>query len=478
VYNSIGSEVTINHHLHDYISSRPGQPYNEDNWMIRNYPMVSLRSAGTLSYMAAGRIKGKPHVIGEYYSPYPNQYNVEHWTLLPAWGAYQDWDGVFMGYYARSAGELFADSLPNFFRNGGDVYSFGNNPAVLAVVPFASTMFREALIKPAEYTATLTHDPDDVWLYPAFVGNRVPYGVDGNLEVNVFTQMKLEQSFNQAKHKVAAEYPYVADTAAKLSDTKELRWDQGSGRFTVTTPYLYAACGLYTTDTAQFPTFSVTRTDRPSKREHLSVYLYPLDTTAIDATHDALMTIATRAQNTGVTWVDSNGWAKNFGSKPTVVSAPTLHVQFVSDLDSVFVYPLDNRGQQTGVKLIASRLGETNRFFLNYDVQFREALWYRVVHKAADINQGVDDRGAEVAVLLSPNPASEYTTIRYSGIGNATYRVFDALGRVVHTESTMRSIGEDQVSLRIDCSHLPVGSYTVVFQAGANTTTRPLHILR
>lgn len=478
IYTTLGSDVSVNHFNHDYAGSRPNQAYTDSTWMVRNNPMVALRSAGTLPYLTAGRIKGKPHVIGEYFAPYPNQHNVEQWTLVPAWGAYQDWDGLFMGFYARASGELFADSLPNFFRGGGDPYSFGNNPAVLAIAPFAAKMFRDGFVKPAEYTATLTHDPDDVWLYPAFVGGRGAYGVEGNIESNIFTQMKLDQSFNQPKHKVAAEYPYVADTAAKVSDSKELRWDEGLGRFTVTTPYLYAACGLYTTDSASFPGFSFARTDKPSKPEHLTVYLYPLDTNVIEASRDMVMAIGTRAQNSGVVWRDSLGWDKNFGTKPTVISAPQMHIEFVSELDSVFVYPIDNRGRMTETRLIASRIGETNRFYLNFDAQFRNALWYRIVSKGAPLAVG-DDRSSSksVSITVTPNPAVERATVRYRGTGKPMCSLFDALGRAILVNSAPRYVTADDIRFDFDCSVLSAGHYSVVVQDGATSYVRALRVV-
>lgn len=478
IYTSIGSDVTVSRQLHDYYSGRPGLPNTDSTWMVRNNPMVNLRSAGTLPLLSAGRIKGKPHMIGEYTTPYVNQHNVEHWTLLPAWGAYQDWDGLFLGSYARSSGELFADSLPNFYRGGGDVYSFGNNPAVLAVAPFAARLFRDGIVKSADFMATLTHVPDDVWLYPVFTPARGTYGVEGNIEANIFTQMKIEQSFNAVKHKVAAEYPYVADTLPKVSDSKELRWDEGSGRFTVTTPYLYAAAGLYTSDTVKFPTFSVSRTDKPTRAEHFTVYLYPLDTADIATSHDALMTIATRAQNTGITWVDSNGWGKNFGRKPTVVSAPTLYVEFVSDLDSVFVYPLDNTGAQTDIRLQASRIGETDRFYLNFDMQARKALWYRVVHKANEDPSAVDGEEAPVIISLSPNPATDRAVIRYQGERIPQVKIVDMLGRVVPIAVTSRWVGARDLRITLDCGALSAGRYAVLINDGANAVTRSLQILR
>lgn len=486
VYTALSSDVVDVHTSFDFVTSRiGGAPYGDSAWRVGNNTTVKNKASASLPFMMANGIKGKPIIVGEYITPYANQFGAEQYVILPAWARHQDWDGLFMGYYSVLRGGIFADSLPNWFKTGGgtlDAYTIAHNPSIMSLMPFAAKVFRDSILKLAEYNETLTHVKDDVQLWPTFTSARGTYGVEGGLEANVYTQMQIRQSFNQTKHKVAAEYPYVADTATKISDTKEVWWDQTNGRFKVTTPTFYSACGLFAKDTASFPLFSYVRKDVAADgKEMFALYYMSADTTPLANATTALLSFSTRAQNTGLTWIDSNGWTKNFGTKPVVVSAPTLRCMFTSKLDSVIVTPLDSVGRERSYSWIAGRIGTTNQFVIELDPTVTKSFWYKVEHKVAEPTsvQNVVVPTDYLAVRANPI-TNNMGSIQYRASVGERIRIslYDMLGREVAVLVNGSVSNGSSVVTNFDTSSLTAGSYLVVMQTETNMITKRLSVIQ
>ncbi len=486
VYTALTSDVVDVHSTFDFIASRIGGiPYGDSAWRVGNNTTVKSKSSASLPFIMGNGIKGKPMIVGEYLTPYANQFGAEQYVILPAWARHQDWDGLFMGYYSATRGGNFADSLPNWFKTGAgtiDAYTIAHNPSVATLLPFAARVFRDSIVKRAEYDQTITHVKDDIQLWSAFLGGRGPYGVDGNMEANIYTQMQIRQSFNQTTHKVAAEYPYVADTATKISDTKEMWWDQTNGRFKVTTPNYYGACGLYAKDTASFPNFSFVRKDAAADgKEMIALYYMSADTTPLATATTALLSFSTRAQNTGITWIDSNGWTKNFGNKPVIVSAPTVRCIFTSELDSVLITPLDSIGRERSYTWVASRIGTTDQFSIELDPTITKSFWYKVEHRIA-VPASVEGKSTGTNYLaLKANPITGntgYIQYRAAEGERVTISMYDMLGReVAILLNGMISNGASSF-VSFQTNLLPAGSYMLMMHSAGNTTTQRVSLIK
>ncbi len=486
VYTALTSDVVDVHTSFDFVTSRVGgAPYGDSAWRVGNNTTVKSKSSASLPFMMANGIKGKPIIVGEYITPYANQFGAEQYVILPAWARHQDWDGLFMGYYSVLRGGLLADSLPNWFKTGGgtiDAYTIAHNPSLMSLMPFAAKVFRDSIVKLAEYNQTITHVKDDIQLWPTFLAGRGSFGVEGNIEGNIYTQMQTRQSFNQTTHKVAAEYPYVADTAVKISDTKEIWWDQTNGRFKVTTPNYYAACGLYAKDTASFPNFSFVRKDAAADgKEMIALYYMSADTTPLATATTALLSFSTRAQNTGLTWIDSNGWTKNFGNKPVIVSAPTVRCVFTSELDSVLVTPLDSIGRERSYTWVASRIGTTNQFSIELDPTVTKSFWYKVEHRIADPKSVDGGTITPEYLTLRANPISGntgYIQYRASEGSAVTICLYDMLGREVAVLADGIISNGASTLTSFQTNSLPAGGYMLVMRSAGNTITQRVSLIK
>lgn len=82
--------------------SFPGRAWDGNNWYLHNRALVNYIDKEILIKLASKRVYGKPFTVSEYNHPYPNQYAAEGLPLLAAFGAFQDWDGIFPFAYSHS----------------------------------------------------------------------------------------------------------------------------------------------------------------------------------------------------------------------------------------------------------------------------------------------------------------------------------------------------------------------------------------
>src|SRR5258708_26255761 len=98
--------------------------------------------------MARQRVKGKPHNVTEYQHPAPNTYNSESVLLAAAYGALQDWDGIWFFAYSTTT----ADYTTGWFDRGGDPGKMANNL-------IAAALFRRRAVPPAHHEILLAFPP-------------------------------------------------------------------------------------------------------------------------------------------------------------------------------------------------------------------------------------------------------------------------------------------------------------------------------
>lgn len=460
IYKASGGDIAEHQTGWDYISARPGEAYTDSTWMVRNIPMVKSLSAGTFYNMSANAVAGKAFIV-EHSTPWMNQHLAEHLVTLPAFASYQDWDGIFLGPFATFRTDLSATRLPNQFVSEGGFSSLAKNPAVLSLLPSASYAFRNQVIKPASVEDTLTHEMSDVWLYPVHNGYRGFYGVEGYLYPNAATAFRMRQSFGAKTKRVAAEYPYLPDTAVKQFDGDEIVWDQTNGLFTVRTGYLNAGTGF----------FSGTFVDRDIRidridggKDALSYYLIEHPESQ---SYRYFLTASTRAQNSNLSWAsDSLSFAKDFGTGPTVLSSATLQLFFpepatVGWRTKVVVQPLGADDKPLG-----DSIESWNPVTL--DQQLVQSPWFAFYYMFVP-EQSVSAT-ASISASLYPNPASDKLTVLASE-STGTIRVVNMLGQTLSVSKL------DGTASSIDVSPLAPGAYTVIIETANGTKVLPLRKL-
>ena len=110
-------------------------------WVTENIPQVNCPTSDwNMASIAARRVEGRPFTVSEYNNPYPNFCGTEGQLLYHAYGAYQDWDGVYQYTYNCCPNE--PDHVEYFF-------SMVARTDVLAHMPACAALYLRGDVRPA-----------------------------------------------------------------------------------------------------------------------------------------------------------------------------------------------------------------------------------------------------------------------------------------------------------------------------------------
>lgn len=116
----------------------PGKPWDPEHWTIANTPMAGIANGGTIADLASRRVPGKPFVVTEYNHSAPSLYQAEAMPLIAAWGAMQDWDGVFVFSYG---GHQKQSGVVNSF------FDIESNPLKMASLIASAALLRRGDVR-------------------------------------------------------------------------------------------------------------------------------------------------------------------------------------------------------------------------------------------------------------------------------------------------------------------------------------------
>ena len=191
---------------------------------MKNISMVDYPDRATVTRLAFQRVAGKPHLVTEYNHPALNAHAGEGPIFIAAFGALQDWDGIFLYTYSHEEKETKAGCIPGFF-------SIGPHPTIMANVPAASLLFRRGDLSPAKQVLHVPLPPEKEMELIAEKGHA--WGV---LAVEEFGVDLKNAMLHRIALDISGKFPAPdAEPVAKdlqTSDTGELSWrlpgkDQG-----------------------------------------------------------------------------------------------------------------------------------------------------------------------------------------------------------------------------------------------------------
>lgn len=133
-------------HLSDFVDIHaywqhpefPGKAWSPTDWRIDNTSQLTDAALGPLSYVAYWRVVGKPFTVSEYNVPDPNEYGFEAPLWLALWGAFQDWDGVYLYTLLDFGGNYYQKHMTGFFH-------FIGSGGKMSLLPWAVRVFRKGI---------------------------------------------------------------------------------------------------------------------------------------------------------------------------------------------------------------------------------------------------------------------------------------------------------------------------------------------
>ncbi len=396
----------------------PGVPWDSVNWLVPNVSLVNTLGAdNTLASLARQRIQGKPFVVTEYNHPQPNYYGSEAPLLLAAYGALQDWDGIWMFDYGPGQdGTATMGYVRSFFDTAQHTTKMAN-------LLLAANLFRRGDVRPAAQGITMALTPDkelellaNTWAWGLFSSSQI--GVAGPLAfIN-------RLSTSVGTNAVGLTNPPSAPAGSVLtSDTGELQWDlasAGRGVVTVNTPQTKVVLGYATNRVWKLGELTLTPGPNRLGWCTLGATLTRGRTFTNDCT--ALIVASGWWENTGQVWKDANkdSVGSNWGGPPILVEAVPFTLTLPVGTNRVSAWALDERGQRqatlpiTGTGTNTTITVSTNTASLWYEIEVARYLagfdlWRSTNFTAAELtNATVSGVSAAPAGDAVPNLLKYY----------------------------------------------------------------------
>ncbi len=331
--------------------------WNPVNWTVaRSSLLVNMAKgdSGTLGNIASYRVAGKPFTLSEYDHPAPNDYRVEMYPITSTVASLQDWDAVYVFAHGNWTDEGNVGKINRFFDNGFD-------PAKFCFAPAAAIIFRNNLIPELRQTQTLTLTLQArPWEAASSVG--AIWGEQLNAKINP----------------LGARYSVVIGDGPSNSVMPNISVPADPQRVRIQTrpagPVFIAANenALVFTGFIGGQTF-----DTPAGKVVIDTFggnfgsfmLVPMDQQPLETSKRMLLTIMSRAENTGMVWnADRTSVGNQWGTPPSMVETFGGSITFNAPAKSVVpIRPDGSRG--TSMKA-------------DGDVKFSPAdktVWYEIV---------------------------------------------------------------------------------------------------
>jgi len=319
-----------------------GLEWDTVQWSIPNTSMVNDPAGSTLAGIARQRVKGYPHNVTEYQHPSPNAYSAEGELLSAAYGALQDWDGIWHFDYSTTSTE----GITGFFDHGGHPGRMVNNL-------IAACLFRRGDVGPARREYDIAFSPS-IELAAAVdhggawnVADGATLGVPGTLAFESRLALVLKEGSG------LTQVPATPTGSVRTADTAGLVWDNSltnQGVVTVDTTLTKAVVGFAAG--RSFKLGELTLAPGTSSLGWSTVAISLLEGHGFShASGGRALIVATgQVENTGMVWKDATHTSigDKWGTAPTLVETVAATIQLPVPPARLKVWALDVRGQRAG----------------------------------------------------------------------------------------------------------------------------------
>ena len=152
-----------NHSYWDH-PSFPVTPWDSNDWLISNTPMVQSTDGGTIPGLFSGvPFAGKPFTVSEYNHSFPNRYQSEALLFTTAYSSFHNADALMFFDYSGSSTDWETDKVNGYF----DIH---RNSVMMGLNPSCAFAFRNHLIARANTTLMINYSPDTIFLLPKIDG--------------------------------------------------------------------------------------------------------------------------------------------------------------------------------------------------------------------------------------------------------------------------------------------------------------------
>ncbi|HVU33990.1 MAG TPA: hypothetical protein VHE61_11185 [Opitutaceae bacterium] len=338
----------------------------------RNTPMVDDPLHSSIVKLTRSPMLGRPYTVSESNEPNPNDYAAEFIPLLAAYGAFQDWDGI---YFYTFEPKVSPDARPYV----DDYFDISLDPVKMIQLSVGALMFTRPDVAPARTVVARTYSREQVDESLRLPEADRPYFTPGfplSLPLRHESRIRALDAEPTGHFDDNRPPPY-------RSDTGELTWfvrdpsaalpahsREGNARerdHQVITGPGSGYDGLVTIDTPRTQALIGFVRDNGRTTRHLAaevkndfcaITLSSLTPDPIERAPRMLLTACSRWQNSGAEWDERHTMWTTWGHGPTLIEPVTgwLVLRELDGAVAVKLTPLDGAARPIGKPLMGRRL--------------------------------------------------------------------------------------------------------------------------
>jgi hypothetical protein len=310
----------------------------------RNTPMVNDPLHSAVVKLTRSAFAGKPFTVSEVNEPNPNEYACEMIPLLAAYGAFQDWDGVF--FYT------FEPKISGWQHFVTDPFDITLDPVKMVQMEAGALLFLRPDVKPAAKTELRSYSWEQINESMRLPELERPYFTPGfPLSLPLRHGSRVQCLDCEPTGSFTAE-----DTNRIVSDTGELAWqvykEQG-GLVTIDTDRTQGLIGFVKANGR-----ATSQLSAEVKNDFCAITVSSLDGKPLSRSATMLLTACSRWENSGVKWNERRTLWPKYGKGPTLIEPVkgwlTLHE--IEGAVGMQLIPLDGAARPIGQPIRGRRL--------------------------------------------------------------------------------------------------------------------------
>ena len=313
----------------------------------RNTPMADEPRNSTVVRLSTYAVADKPYTISETNHPFPGDYSCEGIPILAGYGAFHDWDGIYL--YSLSHSDVITmehEMLGSF--------DMAQDPVKMTQLAAGALLFLRPDVTRARQTITRTYSKTELYETLRLPGSEKPYFTPG-----FPCALPLRHGVRVASldGPPTGTFERIGDVDSIVSDTGELSWCHAgakSGVVTIDTERTQAIIGFCRTNRQETSRLTVD-VDTP----FCAITLSSLDGQPIEDANHLLMTVTARSGNLGMKWNPDRTTLDDRGDAPTVIEvvSGTVTIKKLEKVKGIIAQPLDGAGAPCGAPVEAKRTG-------------------------------------------------------------------------------------------------------------------------
>ena len=311
---------------------------------IGNTPMVDDPLRSTVVQLSRSAVAGKPFTVSEVNHPFPNEYACEGIPILAAYGALQDWDGVFAYTLAHDDILALKPVQKGHFDHAMD-------PVKMAQLSSGALLFLRGDVRAAAKTVERSYSREQVC-----EGIRLPYAERPYFTPGFPLALPLEHAVRISSFDGPPTGTFPAGGADPVrSDTGELAWyagEKGTGLVAIDTERAQGLVGFCAARKVKTRNLSAEVSTR-----FCAIVLGALDDRPVAKSGRLLLTTGSRVANTGQAWNEKRTSLEKWGGEPSVIEPVRgrLVLLGIDGAKRVEAQPLDGAGRPLGPPVAAAQ---------------------------------------------------------------------------------------------------------------------------